>query len=460
MLATVTVRVVPFSEIDEACLSASLPDSPFNIEIEVALAGRVDLRRLRTAVRHAIQCHPMAGARQLPARALDRHYRWELTDGADVDPVVKLASPGRNGHDDAREAALSAPLPLDRSPPFRLFVHQGARSDTLLLSASHVAMDGMGALRLVSAIAGAYAGKPDRPPDSDATPHRLFERHLSRPLSTSWFDRMAAARTAYADSWLESSARLIGGVDAPKPGFHVVHLRLPAAVAEALRPTSHTVETRNDLLLAALTRAIERWNNARGGAVGRVTVMVPVNLRPEDAWSDVVGNVSVATVVTTEAPDRLDDASLITSIRDQTARIKVDVAGAGLVDIYRMAAMTPVFWKKSTAALLGRLAIDRTLPTAVLSNLGTPESRLAFGDAGAVRELWFSPPCRAPTSLAVGVVGQGRTLFVSLRFHRAAWARTSAVAFALELANAARGLAGRRPPGRRQRATDAFARDG
>src|ERR1041385_7538360 len=127
MLATVTVRVVPFSEIDEACLSASLPDSPFNIEIELALAGRVDLRRLRTSVRQAIRCHPMAGARQVPPRPLDRHYRWELADGADVAPVVTLASPGLNGHDHAREAALSAALPLDRSPPFRLFVHQGAR---------------------------------------------------------------------------------------------------------------------------------------------------------------------------------------------------------------------------------------------------------------------------------------------------------------------------------------------
>src|SRR5262252_1463657 len=458
MLATVAIRVVPFSEIDEACLSASLPDSPFNIEIELALAGRVDLRQLRTAVRHAIRCHPMAGARQLPARPLDRHYRWELTDGADVDPVVTRASRDRDGHDAARESALSAALPLDRSPPFRLFVRQGPQSDTLLLSASHVAMDGMGALRLVSAIASAYIGRPDQPADRDATPHQLFERHLARPLSTSWFDRMATARNAYADNWLEGSVRLVGGVDAPEPGFHVVHLRLPRAVADELRPTDHAIETRNDLLLAALTRAIERWNNKRGGVAGRVTIMVPVNLRPDDAWSDVVGNVSVAAVVTTGPADRRDDASLIASVRHQTAKIKADAARTGLVDIYRMAAMAPVFWKQSTAALLGRFAIDRTMPTAVLSNLGTPEHPLTFGDAGAVRELWFSPPCRAPTSLAVGAVCWRGALFMSLRFHRAAWARSSAVAFARELADTSRALTDRRPR-RRRSGADAFARE-
>ena len=43
--------------------------------------------------------------------------------------------------------------------------------------------------------------------------------------------------------------------------------------------------------------------------------------------------------------------------------------------------------------LTGNLAVD----TAVLSNLGRIDSVPRLGDAGAVRELWFSPPggCRS-----------------------------------------------------------------
>jgi hypothetical protein len=42
---------------------------------------------------------------------------------------------------------------------------------------------------------------------------------------------------------------------------------------------------------------------------------------------------------------------------------------------------------------------SRMVDTAVLSNVGRVRETIPFGELGAARELWFSPPCRMPLGL-------------------------------------------------------------
>jgi hypothetical protein len=88
------------------------------------------------------------------------------------------------------------------------------------------------------------------------------------------------------------------------------------------------------------------------------------------------------------------------------------------VDLFAAPTALPTAVKKRFQDLIpltGNLAVD----TAVLSNLGRLESVPSMGDAGAIREVWFSPPGRMPLGLALGAVSVGQELFLTLRYSHA-----------------------------------------
>ncbi|MEA2283246.1 MAG: hypothetical protein QOK21_3853 [Solirubrobacteraceae bacterium] len=65
--------------------------------------------------------------------------------------------------------------------------------------------------------------------------------------------------------------------------------------------------------------------------------------------------------------------------------------------------------------LTGNAVVD----TAVLSNLGRIENVPDLGDAGRVREVWFSPPGRMPLGASLGFATLDGRLFVTLRYRHA-----------------------------------------
>ena len=52
-----------------------------------------------------------------------------------------------------------------------------------------------------------------------------------------------------------------------------------------------------------------------------------------------------------------------------------------------------------------------------------------LGDAGAVREVWFSPPGRMPLGASLGAVTLEGRLFVTLRYRHALFDEAAAAEF-------------------------------
>jgi NRPS condensation-like uncharacterized protein len=75
--------------------------------------------------------------------------------------------------------------------------------------------------------------------------------------------------------------------------------------------------------------------------------------------------------------------------------------------------------------LTGNVVVD----TAVLSNLGRIESVPNLGDAGQVREVWFSPPGRMPLGASLGAATLDRRLFITLRYRHALFDAAAAAEF-------------------------------
>jgi len=429
--------LVPFNEIDEACLSACTAERPLNIEIETQVPGRLDARQLRAAVSTAARIHPLARARLAPGAPLQLRNHWQVIERLELDPLIVVGD-GRSAPK-ARSGVLDHPLPIENAPPFRLILTRRRRGDRLTLIMSHVASDGIGALRLLRSIARAYAGERDRAVRVGLREARALDRHFTRAGTPAWNRRMQAASRAQLDAWLAPASRVAAVAGAATGGGGVHHVRVPKRAASLLGegPGPLTV---NDRLLVALTRTIESWNASVGARSEKISLLVPLNLRPQ-AWSrEVVANLSLATTVATSASERGDDDALARAIVAQTAAAKEDRASAGFADLYRMTALAPNLWKRAVSRFLGATTARRLMPTAVLSNLGKVEEPLSFGRAGRASDLWFSPPCPMPGCLGVGAVTYADQLFLSLRYARELLSPPAAAAFGKLLRRAITGV--------------------
>lgn len=410
--ATATPERFPFTVIDQAVHLLDTPAEPWGIQVEVGLTGHLDEERLRTAVGLACAAHPMARARLLPARRTERTWTWEVAPSLDLDPVRVVTCLDEAALARVRDELYSRQVPLVEAPPFRLVLVRRPAGDLILLNANHAAFDGFGCVRLLQSVALHYTGRPDPGPPVPLDQARDVERHLAAP------DRRARARRFRMI--LSKSADLArrpdrlapdGGQDGPGYGLHTCALT-PEQTAQLSVDGGPTI---NDLLIAALTRAIAGWNEEHGRRPGRVSLIVPVNLRPKEWQADVITNMVLETRVVTGPDDRRDATRLLEAVRAQSERIKQG-AGAALMEVIGGWTSIPLWVKQPLTSLLA-LTGNRLVDTAVISNLGRQSEPPDFGaDAGVTESMWFSAPARMPCGLSLGAVSVAGRLHLSFRF--------------------------------------------
>ncbi|UUZ58689.1 hypothetical protein [Nocardioides sp. B-3] len=176
----------------------------------------------------------------------------------------------------------------------------------------------------------------------------------------------------------------------------------------------------NDLVPAAHALSILRWNRAHGAKLGdRVSIMMPVNLRPAEWSTEVVSNFAsyLAIMIPSKVPDDLTAATAV--VLEHTGPVKENGAAGWVVDLPAPSNVIPAAARKAFTGLLPPVQ-KQFIETTVLSNVGRL-SLPGFGDAGEVTEVWFSPPGMAVSGLmpiGVGVVGVGKELFIAFRTDR------------------------------------------
>jgi hypothetical protein len=102
---------IPFTVIDEAVHALDSPREPWSIQVELGVPGHLDEARLRDALRQALDHHPMARARLVPARPDDRHHSWEITPQPDLDPLRVIGCPDDDALATARAELYSLSVP-------------------------------------------------------------------------------------------------------------------------------------------------------------------------------------------------------------------------------------------------------------------------------------------------------------------------------------------------------------
>ncbi len=409
--AAAAEQCLPFTVIDQAVHLLDTRAEPWGIQMELWLPGHLDDEQLRTAVHQAVDAHPMARARQMPARRSDRTWTWEIGSALDLDPLRVVTALDDAALARIRDDLYSRQVSLAESPPFRLVLAHTPMGDGLLLNASHAAFDGFGCLRLLHSLAARYAARSDPAPAVDLEEARDVERHLAAPDRTARIRRLRMLASKASDLG-RRPARLApdGGQEGPGYRLHVCAL----SEEQTGRLDIDGGPTINDLLVAALTRAVVGWNDQHGEPTGRVSLLVPVNLRPKEWQQDVVTNMVLETRVATSQRDRANAAALLAKVRSQSEQIKQG-AGAALMEVIGGWSSVPL-WAKQPLTTLLALTGNRLVDTAVISNLGSIAEPPDFGpDAGTPAAAWFSAPARMPCELSLGVLIVGGRLHLSFR---------------------------------------------
>jgi NRPS condensation-like uncharacterized protein len=422
------VQNTPLNLLDELYLTLDRRQEPWVVHMEARVTGRLDPDRFAAALAVAVQHHPIARARLAESRSTDRSHRWEILDELREVPLHIAACDDDAMLAQARERLFSFTPSLDVAPPFAVLLAHVPDGDVILLNINHAAADGMGTARLMRSILQAYAHEEDPDPPVDPLAVRDV-RDLAGAASAA--ERMvrarALARHALAQAVPVTRVARDGGDERPAYGFELRSLsREETAALVAERPEGATV---NDVLVAALAVAITRWNHEHGCPAGRVSISVPVNLRPSDWRTDVVANFASYVTVSLGAHEHETLAEAIEATHRRTSTIKRDGLSGTVVDLLAGPATLTVAAKRRLQDLIP-LTGDVVVDTASLSNLGVVDGLPSLGDAGSVRGLWLSPPGRMPLGTSIGVVTFEDRLHMTLRYRHAQFDQDAANAFA------------------------------
>jgi NRPS condensation-like uncharacterized protein len=418
----------PLNVLDELYLHLNRPEEPWSVHLEIRVEGQIDRARLEAAVRKAADRHPLMRARLAPARVTDVRYRWEIADLLPSVDLHELSDSDDAELSRAREELVSRMPDLETPGPFTLLLAHCRAGDVIVLNLHHAAGDGLSALRFMGSIARAYAGVADPVPDVDP----LSARDIAAiSAAGSLRERLGRGRAAlgYLGRGVDTPTRISAQGARDEPGYGVALTSFSPEEVTQLTEARVDGATVNDVLLGGLAVAIRRWNERHGETGGdSIYLMMPINLRPPEWRLEVVGNYASYVSVRVGRRHQGSLRQAVAGAAQSTRRIK-DGAVAGLiVELLSAPTLLPTGLKQRMQSLIpltGNVVVD----TAVLSNLGRVGDAPALGDAGAVRELYFSPPGRMPLGASLGAATLDDQLFITLRYRHPLFDRPAADEF-------------------------------
>ncbi|MGZ3455190.1 MAG: hypothetical protein ACXVEF_36635 [Polyangiales bacterium] len=417
-----------FNIIDEAIHHLDTEDEPWSVHVEARVAGTLDEGRLRRAIEQATRVHPMARAFQRKWRPWHTVYRWQVVDAPAIDTLSVRECASDEELASVRAEFQSKRVPIAEAPPFRVLLARHPHGDYVMLNFNHAACDGVGSLRLLRSIGLAYSELPDTAGDPALSVRDLARTSVPASLRQRW-DRQLVLNKALREAIASPPTRIAieGGTAAPGFGFaqRIVGEELTRDVARA-KIAGGTV---NDLLLGVLHVAIDRWNEAHGQGSDRIGTMMPINVRPQEQWTETVANITYFVSVSTRANERALPADAVAAVVRQTTQVKERGTAAALREILFASPALLIEVKRRMPALLG-FGANRLVDTAVLSNVGRVRDPVPFGELGAASELWFSPPCRMPLGLGMGAATYEGRMFLMFRYRHAQWSAEAAERFA------------------------------
>ena len=401
------------------------PSHPMTFVSHLFFSGQWDRDALEAALEDALSAHPLLSA--ILGKARKDETCWVTSP--DHKPNVEWVPEDKVISFNNGEA-----LDLTQEPGLRLWVRQGGDHCEIAGQFHHAASDGTGAHRFWGNLLASYgirtASLEARPTLATYDPRLLKNRRrkLSQDFNHVGFTR--AARRGLGVWWttyykkavpLALSGRTPQGEDSSDsfPGVltHVFSQQQHKMLREA---ASRNNAMMNDLLTAELFGAISHWNAIYGNPrpSDRLRILMPTDLRDHNDFAMPAANMTSTTFLTRRF-DQCGQPDLITSVRDQTLKIKQSQEGKLIIDSFMAA-------DSIHSGLLPFLLKRRNcLATAIFTNIGDPTRRMldsfprehgkiVCGNLKFERLVGVSP-LRELTRAAVSAITFNRELLISMR---------------------------------------------
>jgi len=412
------LRLTPY---EQSLWVDDCPAYPWNILFRLGFAGRLDRAPLEESLRAVAARHPFLRAR-VRKRWTQRSY-WELLAGDATQPLHW------NEH---RIGEWPTPRHLQSTggESLEVWVRSEEAQSEVLLQFNHLAVDGVGASRVIDELlqfyAAAVAGNfsPELP---KLEPQRLKRRGMYGytmlgllKLAPKLAVGLHGIRQLLGRKPVPLIPHEVPPRDEPLPASypqlraHTFTERDTATLRDSAKRAGATM---NDLLTSELFLTLHAWRRRRGQIDETwLRLMVPVDMRkPEDATTPAADVVS--SIFLDRLPSQADDpAALLRSIHDEMTLMKRNRLGL----IYLIA-----LWVTDLVpGLLTWLAKRQKFTcTAGFSNLVRPleNSPLPRDEAGdlhigtaTLRSLEFYPPLRPYTCVVYGAATYAGRLTLAL----------------------------------------------
>ncbi|UOB53398.1 condensation domain-containing protein [Acinetobacter junii] len=429
------LETTPFNTLDSAFLNLDSKEEPLSVQLEIRVDGSFDKIKLTESIRAAIQQHPMTRAYLKPVKGLDSSYTWRITDQSVDIPLEIVEASSEQDILNFRSKLQSQQILLDSAPPLLLLLVRHSQGDYLMMNLSHVAGDGLSSFRIMTSIARHYANQSDPVP----TFNPLEKRDLKVLAGSQKLTERIVRSKLLVEHLRNSLSPPIRVKTKNVPtiekkclaGYGFININFSTDETQRIKKRCKKPSTINDYLLASLILTIKKWNLQENGPSGRISIMMPVNLRPKDWWYEVVTNFSSYVPISLMPSDQINLDTTLYAVTKLTMRLKEDGGANALIDFLEGLdnLMIPAAirqYLRTLTPLLERTSID----TAVLSNLGQLNSELYFAEAGKVKEIWFSPPSLMPMGVTIGAASMNDQLFLTLRYRKAQFNDIAALEFA------------------------------
>lgn len=304
----------------------------------------------------------------------------ERFDAAAHITLARCPEPGdRQALLDLATAQVIQPLPRDR-PLWRALFVTGAASEQvgLVLVLHHVLADGIGGLAVLAALAD--PGPPGAAPAPRPAPTRtaLVADRAAAAVRALRGVPTAVRRAGRARAELGRKGAVLAprcSLNAPTGGRrHVSAVEFElAAVRAAARRDDATV---NDVLLVAVTAALERLLAERGERVPALVVSVPISARPDatiQRLGNEVGVMPVTVPLCVPLPARLAPVAAATAAQRDAANAGRGASAALIGPAFRVLAAVGAFrWMVDRQRLVNTFLTNLRGPTHHLRIHGLP----------------------------------------------------------------------------------------
>ena len=416
------MQTAEFNHLESTFMNMDRRPDTWSVQVEVRVSGRIDEDQLRASIRYATEKHPIARARVRPFGEGAVRYFWDIPDQIDHLPLTVYQASRDSEVAEARSRLQSIQVPLSVSPGFIVYLVHHPKGDWLMINVNHTMGDGLSTFRIIQSIVRHYAGDADPVPDLDPLSVRDLKKLAGSKSIAQRIERIKLLLD-HLDKARQPPTRVKGkGVSVKNPdelpGYGFELMAFSPRETKQFMTRRVKPATVNDMLLAGLALTIREWNTRNGGKTGRTAIMMPVNLRPEAWWFEVVTNFSSYVSVSLPVSEQTDFAATTQAVCRQTAEYKEAGAAGVLIDLLELPKLFPAVLKARLKELFPLFATN-LMETTVLSNLGRLATSPSMGEAGKITDLYFTPPAPMPAGVSVGAASMEDRMFLTLRYRKA-----------------------------------------